>query len=202
MRKNGTDVSSDDDDGNGNGGINGDGVNVNNPASENLTKNGKKLGPPFKHTGVSHHNKATMPPMLYSITITKSKCCWGAGITHMRPTYKMINDFDQYCRAQSAMCIIERAACDKCGRIFHAETPFLDGTSLGPVMLAVIMIMFSKATTDEHIAEQIDEIFGFELSENTIYNACMAIYTRLQMGMLAIIMRMIQIYPWIEMDEG
>ena len=120
----------------------------------------------------------------------------------MRPACKMIHDLDHYCRAQSVMCIIERAACAKCGRMFRAETPFLDGTALGPVLLAIIMIMFSKANTDEHIADSIYQMFGLDLSENAIYNARMAISQRLQMGMLAIIMRAIQIYPRIQMDEG
>ena len=72
---------------------NSNGDNTNNSASKNLTKNGKKLGPPDGHAGISHHNKATLPPMRYSITITQSECCWGAGITAMRPVCKMINDF-------------------------------------------------------------------------------------------------------------
>ena len=53
MYKNDTDAGND-------GGNDGD---VNNSASENLAKNGKRRGPPVGHNGVSHHNKATLPPI-------------------------------------------------------------------------------------------------------------------------------------------
>ncbi|MCE2498620.1 MAG: transposase [Nitrosopumilaceae archaeon] len=182
-----------DDDSSGNG--------VSTAAPENLTKNGKKIGPPIGHRGVSHHNKATLPPMRYAIETTKSQCC-GAHLAMLRPACKMVYDLDQHYQVQSVMIVIERAKCAGCSHMLRAETPFLEGTSLGPVLFAVIMILFSKANTDEDIADIIYGMFGFELSGNAIYNARTAISQRLRMGMLAVIMRAIQLHPYIQMDES
>ena len=38
----------------------------------NLTKNGKKIGPPMNHDGVSHHNKITLPSMRYCLGFAES----------------------------------------------------------------------------------------------------------------------------------
>ena len=168
---------------------------------QKLTKNGKKIGPPAGHRGVSHHNKATLPPLYYFLKIAESPCC-GAAITMRKYACKMVCDLDGNFRVQSAMCVAERGACASCRRIFRAETPFLEGTSLGPVLLAVIMTMFSRANTDRGIAEMIRGIFGFEMGANTVYNARRAVSDRLQEGMIALIMRAIQLRPCVQMDEG
>lgn len=168
---------------------------------EKPAKNGKKAGPPAGHEGVSHHNKATLPPLYYFLKTAESPCC-GAKIIMLLHACKMVHDLDESFRVQSAMCVAERGACSSCGRIFKAETPFLEGTSLGPVLLAVIMIMFSRANTDQGIADMVHGIFGFEMGANTVYNARRAVSGRLQEGMIALIMRAIQLQPGVQMDEG
>lgn len=63
-------------------------------------------------------------------------------------------------------------------------------------------MMFAAANTDEDIADMIRGIFGFETSPNSVRNGRVSISTHIQAGMLALVMRMIQLQPHIRMDEA
>ncbi len=162
---------------------------------------GGRIGPPVGHAGASHHNRATLPPLYYPVDDAVSECC-KRPLAGMRPACKLVYDLDACYAVQCAMAVIGRAGCPSCGRVFRAPSPFLDGTSLGPVLLSVILMMFAAANTDEGIADMIRGIFGFELSPNAVRNGRSAVSTHIQSGMLARIMRMIQLRPHIQMDES
>ena len=114
----------------------------------------------------------------------------------------MVYDLDESYRMQSAMAVISRGHCVMCNMILTtAQTPFLEGSSLGPVSLGIMMILFNMGCTDEDIAIFFYDIFGFEMSPNTIWNARKAVATYLEQAMICLIKRMIQLQPWIQMDE-
>lgn len=162
---------------------------------------GKTLGPPLGHRGVSHGNKATLPALRFRLDATASPCC-GEPLAAVRPACKLVYDFDSSYVVQAAMAVADRAECARCGRIARAPSPFLDGTSLGPVLLAVILMMFDAANTDEGIADMIRGIFGFGLSPNAVGSGRRAISGHVQAGMLARIMRAIQLQPHAQADES
>ena len=120
----------------------------------------------------------------------------------MRPACRPVYDLDACYTVQCAMAVTGRALCPPCGRVFRAPNPFLDGTSPGPVLLSVILIMFAAANTDEGIADMIRGIFGFGPSPSAVRNGRGAVSTHVQSGMLAPIMRAIQLRPHIQMDES
>ena len=134
----------------------------------------------------------------------KAVACPGChvGLSHVRPTCKLIRDLDEYYATRTFTAVIEAAACPECGKKFKAPNPYLKGTSYGPVMLAVINALFARAVTDEDIAHLVRELFGVRTCTNAVTNARTAVSEYLVLiGMIARIKAAILCQIWVQMDE-
>ena len=159
-----------------------------------------RIGPPAGHAGISHDNK---PEFTVRHALKAGACpeCH-VGLSHVRPTCKMINDLDEYYAMRTFTAVIEAAACPECGEKIKAPNPYLEGTSYGPVMLAVINALFARAVTDEDIAHLVRELFGVRTCTNAVTNARTAVSEYLVLiGMIARIKAAILCQIWIQMDE-
>ena len=159
-----------------------------------------RIGPPVGHAGISHDNK----PEFTVRHALKAAACPGChvGLSHARPTCKLINDLDEYYATRTFTAVIEAAACPECGEKIMAPNPYLKGTSYGPVMLAVINALFARAVTDEDIAHLVRELFGVRTCTNAVTNARTAVSEYLVLiGMIARIKAAILCQIWVQMDE-
>ncbi len=119
----------------------------------------------------------------------------------LKPIHKLVNDLDDSMRMLTANAIIQNAVCPQCNTVHVAATPFLSGTSLGPVSLSLIMMFFEKGNTDEGIAEYFQYMFGFKMAPNTVTAARHAVAEAIQQNMIQRIQTFIASRPWIQMDE-
>ncbi len=85
----------------------------------------------------------------------------------MRPVNKLVTDFDSM-RMVTACAVIHRASCGGCGAVACAESPFPEGTSLGPVELGVVLTLFAMDCTGARIAWFFRAVFGFGMAANTV----------------------------------
>ena len=159
-----------------------------------------RIGPPAGHAGVSHGGK----PEFTVRHALKAVACPGcrAGLRRVRPTCKMITDLDERYVGRTFTALIEAAACPECGEKTKAPNPYLEGTSFGPVMLAVINTLFARAVTDGDIAHILHEMFGVRTCTNAVTNARTAISEYLLLiGMIERIKAAILLQAWVQMDE-
>ena len=159
-----------------------------------------RIGPPVGHVGVSHGGK----PEFTVRHAFKAVACPGCrvGLRRVRPTCKMITDLDERYVGRTFTALIEAAACPECGEKTKAPNPYLEGTSFGPVMLAVINTLFARAVTDEDIAHILHEMFGVRTCTNAVTNARTAISEYLLLiGMIERIKAAILLQAWVQMDE-
>ena len=159
-----------------------------------------KIGPPAGHAGILHGNK---PEFTVRHALKAGACpeCH-VGLSHVRPTCKLINDLDEYYAMRTFTAVIEAAACPECGEKIKAPNPYLEGTSYGPVMLAVVNALFARAVTDENIAHLVRELFGVRTCTNAVTNARTAVSEYLVLiGMIARIKAAILCQIWVQMDE-
>ena len=180
----------------GNGGQGQDGDNGGDGGEEKTAR----IGPPAGHAGISHDNK----PEFTVRHALKAGACPGChvGLSHARPTCKLIRDLDECYATRTFTAVIEAAACPKCGEKIMAPNPYLKGTSYGPVMLAVINALFARAVTDEDIAHLVRELFGVRTCTNAVTNARTAVSEYLVLiGMIARIKAAILRQTWVQMDE-
>ena len=105
-----------------------------------------RIGPPAGHAGISHGNQ----PEFTVRHALKAVACPGCHVELVpaRPTCKLIRDLDEHYATRTFTAVIEAAACPECGEKIKAPNPYLEGTSYGPVMLAVINALFARAVTD------------------------------------------------------
>ena len=159
-----------------------------------------RIGPPAGHAGISHGNK---PEFTVRHALKAGACpeCH-VELSHVRPTCKLINDLDEYYAMRTFTAVIEAAACPECGEKIKAPNPYLEGTSYGPVMLAVVNALFARAVTDEDIAHLVRELFGVRTCTNAVTNARTAVSEYLVLiGMIARIKAAILCQIWVQMDE-
>ena len=161
---------------------------------------GKKRGPPMGHKGVSHSNRPSFT-IHYGLD---SYTCPGCGtvLAPQKPVNKLVSDLDGSWRMLTCNAVIEWGVCMRCNTKAVADTPLVEGTSLGPVTLAVIMILTYMGCTPARIAYFFDAVFGFKMSENTVSGALHAMAAALVMwvGVIATIRQIIQLQPWIRID--
>lgn len=168
---------------------------------ESTASEKKKRGPPPGHVGASHHNKATTESIHYTDCGKVCQHCGSTDFELMRPKCKLVYDMDTSFCVQVAMAVISQAQCTVCSRVDVAPNPFIEGTSFGPVLLGIVMNLFEMSAVDDDIAGFIHATFGFEVTGNTIWNARKAVAAHLMEFTLVLIMRMIQLQSWIQMDE-
>ena len=177
----------------------GRGEDTNGSPGDKATTDGYSIGPPLGHTGVSHSNTPSCT-LKYNLGTDRCYIC-GHKMKRQAPIRKMITDMDRYMRPVSAMAVIQNACCTHCGATVKARTPFLEGTSLGPVMLSMILWMSGKACTDKTIAEFFYEFYRFKMATNTVTAARRAIAAFLKDKVIRTIMEKIKGMPWIQIDE-
>ena len=159
-----------------------------------------RIGPPAGHAGISHGNQ----PEFTVRHALKAGACPGCHVELVpaRPTCKLIRDLDEYYATRTFTAVIEAAACPECGEKIKAPNPYLEGTSYGPVMLAVINALFARAVTDEDIAHLVRELFGVRTCTNAVTNARTAVSEYMVLiGMIARIKTAILRQIWVQMDE-
>ena len=154
----------------GNGGQGRDGSSGDGDGGQEKTA---RIGPPAGHAGILHGNK----PEFTVRHALKAVACPGChvGLRCARPTCKLIRDLDEHYVMRTFTAVIEAAACPECGKKIKAPNPYLEGTSYGPVMLAVINALFARAVTDEDIAHLVRELFGVRTCTNAVTNARTAV---------------------------
>ncbi len=160
---------------------------------------GKKRGPPCGHHGTSHGNRPSMT-LRYDLDFKICPKC-NIQLRMLKPIHKLVNDLDGFMRMLTANAIIQNAVCPQCNTVHVAATPFLSGTSLGPVSLSLIMMFFEKGNIDEDIAEYFQYMFGFKMAPNTVTAARHAVAEAIQQDMIQRIQSFIAGRPWIQMDE-
>ena len=160
---------------------------------------GKKRGPPCGHHGTSHGNRPSMT-LRYDLDFKICPKC-NIQLRMLKPIHKLVNDLDDSMRMITANAIIQNAVCPQCNTVHVAATPFLGGTSLGPVSLSLIMMFFEKGSIDEDIAEYFQYMFGFKMAPNTVTAARHAVAEALRQNMIQCIQTFIAGRPWIQMDE-
>ena len=159
-----------------------------------------RIGPHAGHAGISHGNK---PEFTVRHALKAGACpeCH-VELRCARPTCKLIIDLDERYATRTFTAVIEAAACPECGEKIMAPNPYLEGTSYGPVMLAVINALFARAVTDEYIAHLVRELFGVRTCTNAVTNARTAVSEYLVLiGMIARIKAAILCQMWVQMDE-
>ena len=159
-----------------------------------------RIGPPAGHAGISHGNK---PEFTVRHALKAGACpeCH-VELVPARPTCKLIRDLDERYATRTFTAVIEAAACPECGEKIKAPNPYLEGTSYGPVMLAVINALFARAVTDKDIAHLVRELFGVRTCTNAVTNARTAVSEYLVLiGMIARIKAAILCQIWVQMDE-
>ncbi len=144
---------------------------------------GRKRDPPANHAGASHSNRPSVT-LHYRLATGRCRCGWG--LEPMRPVNKLVSDFDSSMRMVTACAVIHRASCGGCGTVACAESPFLEGTSLGPVALGVVLTLFAMDCTDARIAWFFRAVFGFAMAANTVVAARRAIAASLANLILSI----------------
>ena len=84
--------------------------------------------------------------------------------------------------------------------MFLADSPFLEGTSLGPKMLALILNLFEMGLPDKKIAWLLHAMHDFEVAENTITATRHSMAEKFK-DLIGRIAAAIQLYTWIMIDE-
>lgn len=158
---------------------------------------GKKRGPPAGHAGVSHSNA---PAVALRYGLGSAACRCGGALVMLRPVGKLVTDFDPSMRMVTANAVIQRAGCGRCGRTAMAPAPFLEGTSLGPVALSVVMALFDLGCTDRDISRFFHAVFGFRMAPNTVAGARHAAAAALG-DLIRAVAAAIQLLPWVQIDE-
>ena len=84
--------------------------------------------------------------------------------------------------------------------MFLADSPFLEGTSLGPKMLALILNLFEMGLPDKKIAWLLHAMYNFEVAENTITAARHSMAEKFE-DLIGRIAAAIQLYTWIMINQ-
>ncbi len=119
----------------------------------------------------------------------------------LRPGAKLVGDLDGSYRMQYVMAPAARAACPGCRRMFEADTPFIDGTSFGPVALGIMLFLFEIGATDRDVADFFRTVFGFVMSDNAVWNARRAVSAHLRRFQIGFIKLAFLLWQWVNMDE-
>ena len=156
----------------------------------------KKIGALIGHVGVSHEHT---PEGIIRYDVDSDICVCGGYFIRHKPISKLISDIDG-CKIKTVNALITNATCEKCNNIEYAKTPFLDGTSFGPIALTYISQFSAAGCVDRSIAGIFHALFGFKVSPNTITAARHAMGKLLE-GVEKYIIAKILTMPWVYIDE-
>lgn len=126
---------------------------------------GRKKGPPAGHAGVSHAKPAVC--MKYPA----SRCACGAELGDKKLVHKLVSDFGKCLKMITFDAVIETGWCPRCERRVSAPSPFLEGTSLGPVALGLVAELFGMRCTDSDISRLFESFFRFKMSASAVASA-------------------------------
>ena len=131
---------------------------------------GRKRGPPTGHAGVSHTN---VPVLCRKYSV--SRCGCGARLERGECIHKTVSDFDKCKKVVTFTAVLETGRCPDCKKRVVAPSPFLEGTSMGPVLLGLITELYGMRCTDAAISHFLESFFGFKVSETAIASARKAV---------------------------
>ncbi len=131
---------------------------------------GRKRGPPAVHPGVSHAN---VPVLCRKYTV--SRCGCGARLESRECIHKTVSDFDKCRKVVTFIAVLETGRCPDCNKKIVAPSPFLEGTSMGPVLLGLVTELYGMRCTDADISRLLEAFFGFKVSESAIASARKAV---------------------------
>ena len=131
----------------------------------------RRRGPPEGHAGVSHRNTPAF------CTRYGLPCCpsCGAGLEDAGCVHKLVSDFDACKRMVSFTAVLETGWCPRCSARVTAPSPFLEGTSLGPVALGLVTELFWMRCTDADISRLFEAFFRFRISASAVASARRAV---------------------------
>ena len=121
-------------------------------------------------------------------------------LTDRRDIHKTVSDMDRNRRMLTADIVQESGWCGRCQSRARAPMPFLEGTSLGPVALGIVLEFYSRRSTDADIAHFFRSIFWFDISASAVAAARKAVSRALD-GQLALIKDAILAWTYAHMDE-
>ena len=167
-------------------------------SSENSSGRSRR-GPPVGHKGISHCNK---PSKIVEYPAERCPKCGGTDLKQNMPVRKQVADFDGNQRTITvATAIIGNAACNSCGEQIRGPNPFMDGTSLGPVLLGLVVQMHDMASTDQDISKLLDGFYRFYVSPSALWNARKAVARKLKPQIESIKKEFLR-WLWVQMDEA
>ena len=191
----------------GEGGYAGEDGDEGGPESDDDDNNGKaegepsRRGPPARHAGASHKNKADR-----TVVLRVCRCgTYGRGhLRKMPPVVKMVYDFagGNSWVMECIACVMRRGSCRRCGEMITAAVaPAIPGTSFGPGIVWFIEEYYAGRCTDQTISYFFDALYGFDLSPNAVWNARKATGDLL-MGTYMEILDHIAEAPFMRTDES
>ena len=110
-------------------------------------------------------------------------------------------DFDENMKIKHTSYTIEKAICTECNAISTGKLPTIEGTSLGPTALWVMLEYNVNRSPDSVNARYFKRIHKFGISPNTVLNARKALANHFGPAYESILSRISQ-SPFVNMDES
>ena len=134
---------------------------------------GRKPG----HTGVSHRRRSKE-----AVHHRPDKCskCGGASISDIRTTAKQVIDIQEMPKATVVTHVSHQCVCSDCETVTVPKLPGINGTSLGPNLLAFMTSVWGKAVSVGNVTTLLNDTFGAGLCKTAVTHALVAASGRLQ----------------------
>ena len=141
---------------------------------------GKTAGIPGRkpgHAGVSHHRRSKE-----TVHHRPDKCskCGGASISDVRTTTKQIIDIPEMPKAAVVTHVSHQRVCSDCKTVTVPKPPGINGTSLGPNLLALLTSVWGKAVSVGNATTLLNDTFGAGLCKTAVTHALVAASGKLQ----------------------
>ena len=140
----------------------------------------KPVGTPGRkpgHTGVSHHRRSKE-----TVHHRSDKCgrCGSANISDVHTTTKQIIDIPEMPETEIVTHVCHQCICSDCKTVTVPNSPGINGTSLGPNLLALLTSMWGKAVSVGNATTLLNDTFGTGLCKTAVTHALVAASGRLQ----------------------
>ena len=129
------------------------------------------------HAGVSHHRRSKE-----SVHHRPDKCdrCGSANISDVHTTTKQIIDIPEMPEAEIVTHVCHQCICSDCKTVTVPNSPGINGTSLGPNLLAFLTSVWGKAVSVGNATTLLNDTFGTGLCKTAVTHALVAASGRLQ----------------------
>lgn len=157
-------------------------------------------GPPARHVGSSHKNKADRTVVL---RVYRCGTCGRGHLRKLPPVVNLVYDFagGNSTAVEYIAYVMRRGSCKRCGgMITTATAPAIPGMSFGPGILGFIEEYYAGRCTGQTISF-FDALYGFAISQNAVWNARKAIRDLLEVTYGEIPDHITEA-PFVQLDES